>query len=92
MTERKVSEDNNESLNPPLFNLEKLITENKNIPLSISGLDSEKQKANLESQIQETIRTELAKYVQSMKSNDSKDNPPVMTVQLPFHLKVCQCL
>jgi hypothetical protein len=79
MTERKVSEDNNESLNPSLFNLEKLIAESKNIPLSISGLDSEKQKANLESQIQEIIRTELAKYVQSMKANDSKDNPPVMT-------------
>jgi hypothetical protein len=66
-------------LNTPHLNLEKLITENKNIPLSISGLDSEKQKANLESQIQETIRTELARYVQSKKSNDSKDNPPIMT-------------
>src|SRR4051812_23672389 len=79
MTRIKKENTNDDSFNPLPFDLEKLITGNQKIPLSINGLDREEEKAKLELHIQEMIRAELVKYIQSLKSNDSKDNPPDMT-------------
>src|SRR5690348_14090587 len=60
------------------FDWDSLITRDEKIPLSIIGLDDEK-KAKLEPRIQDMLRTELSKYIKSLKSSDTKDNPPDMT-------------
>src|SRR5215213_10756500 len=86
-TNGKKENTNNDSVNPSIFDLENIGTGNQNIPLSINGIDHEEEQIKLKSQLQAMISAELKKYIESLKSNNSKDTPPDIADEITVSLE-----